>query len=76
MKAYADLCYRMGRRACFLTLYVRSMGEIFEDEPGVDFTMMARLPGLGVDRAVPAGLVLPVPLAEGPAKRAARSRPR
>jgi hypothetical protein len=50
-KAYADLCYRMGRRACVLTLYVQMMRQIFEDEPGVDFTMMARLPGLGVDRA-------------------------
>jgi hypothetical protein len=41
----------MGRRACVHTLYVQMMRQIFEDEPGVDFTMMARLPGLGVDRA-------------------------
>jgi hypothetical protein len=51
-KAYADLCYRMGRRACFLTLYVRLMGQTFEDEPGqLDFTFMSRLPDLGIDRA-------------------------
>lgn len=49
-KAYADLCYRMNRRACFLKLYTRLMGGDFEDEPRVDFTFMARLPGLGVDR--------------------------
>jgi hypothetical protein len=49
-KAYADLCHRLGRRACFLALHVPLLGDVDMSEPDVDFSFIARLPSVGVDR--------------------------
>lgn len=52
-RRYADLCHRMGRRACFLTQYLQLLGNELlgnEIETDVDFSFIARLPSLGIDR--------------------------
>ena len=46
-RAYADLCYRMGRWACFLNLRVRLMGEDLIE--GTDSTWAERMRKVGID---------------------------
>ena len=46
-RAYADLCYRMGRWACFLNLRVRLMGEDLIE--GIDSTWAERMRKVGID---------------------------